>query len=68
MSQSFTTQRKVVIVSHNIFNQKPCKTISNMSSCTKGNLNKGHSLTSISFCKKMHVEKLDYTVKFEKAA
>ena len=41
MPQSFTTQRKVVIVSHNIFNQKPCKTISNMSSCTKVNLNKG---------------------------
>ena len=38
-----------------------------MTSCTKGNLNKGHLLTSISFSENSHVKKLGYTVKFQEA-
>ena len=34
-----------------------------MTSCTKGNLNKGSLLTSILLRQKSHVEKLAYTVK-----
>ena len=38
-----------------------------MTSCIKGNVNKGCLLTSISLHKKSHVEKLGYTVKFQEA-
>ena len=38
-----------------------------MTSCAKGNLNKGCLLTSILFHQKSHVEKLGYMVKFQEA-
>ena len=37
-----------------------------MTSCTRGNSNTG-LVTSILLCKKLHAEKLGYTVKFQEA-
>ena len=53
-----------VIVSLNIFNQNPCRIISNS---TKGNFNKGSLVNTHLTLSKLHVEKLGYTVKFQEA-